>query len=409
MRTPGAAAFFVAAALGRVGVAMTGLGLVWLLHARTGGYATAGLAAGAFALAEALGGPQVARLIDRFGQTRVLPLCLLAHGGAIAGVLVATTAAGQIGAAAGAGAVVPQLGVLAGARWARLLRGSRAGELATAFSLESLANAGAFLLGPVLVTSLGAAGATTPATALAATLVLGGGAALAVQRRTAPPAHRASVHKGRFRPDFRLAAANLALGGYFGTLPVAVASFAAAHATPAAPIVAAGSVSGLLSGWAYGLRRPAAPPTRQLVRATGCLAGAALLLPFAPSACWLAAALVVTEAAIPPTLVLLNVLTEQSADPRHLTQAFTWNNSTSAAGSATAAWLAGRTADAAGASAALALAPAAGLALLVLAGRLNRTARPRAGRPSRRGSTGCRGRARPGRRRARPPRSSRRW
>ena len=41
LRTPGAAAFFLAAAAGRVGIAMTGLGLVWLLHARTGSYGTA--------------------------------------------------------------------------------------------------------------------------------------------------------------------------------------------------------------------------------------------------------------------------------------------------------------------------------------------------------------------------------
>jgi len=158
LRTPGAAAFFLTAAAGRVGIAMTGLGLVWLLHARTGSYGTAGLAAAGFALAEALIGPHLARLIDRFGQTRVLPFCLLAHAAAIAAVLTSTTAAAQIAAATCAGAVVPQLGALSGARWAHLLRGERAGELPTAFALESLANATAFLLGPVLVTSLGAIG-----------------------------------------------------------------------------------------------------------------------------------------------------------------------------------------------------------------------------------------------------------
>ncbi|MFB9689846.1 hypothetical protein [Amycolatopsis plumensis] len=81
---------------------------------------------------------------------------------------------------------------------------------------------------------------------------------------------------------------------------------------------------------------------------------------------WLGAAVVVTEAAIPPTLVLLNVLTERAVDPAVRTRAFTWNNSASAAGSALAAFLAGHTADALGASAAFALAPAAALALLAL-------------------------------------------
>ncbi len=56
---------------------MTGLGIVWLVHGSTGSYAVAGTVTGGFAVAEALGGPQVARLIDRFGQTRTLPIILL--------------------------------------------------------------------------------------------------------------------------------------------------------------------------------------------------------------------------------------------------------------------------------------------------------------------------------------------
>src|SRR5688500_17375138 len=87
LRRPGAAAFFLTAAVGRVGIAMISLGIVWLVHARTGSYATAGLVTGAFAVAEALVGPQAARLIDRFGQTRVLPPVLLAHAAAVAALL----------------------------------------------------------------------------------------------------------------------------------------------------------------------------------------------------------------------------------------------------------------------------------------------------------------------------------
>ena len=385
LRTPGAAAFFFAASAGRVGIAMTGLGLVWLLHARTGSYGTAGLATAGFALAEALIGPQLARLIDRFGQTRVLPGCLLAHGVAIAAVLACTTPAAQIAAAICAGAVVPQLGSLSGARWAHLLRGERAGELPAAFSLEALANATAFLLGPVLVTSLGAAGDPVLASAIAAGLIVGGGAALAVQRRTAPlPASKRAPASKRtaplpaseraagtlLSPVFILVALlNLAIGLYFGTVGVSVSAFATGHGMPAAaaPIIAAASLSGLLSGWVYGLRRHRAPVRRQLVIASAYLTGTAVLLPFAPSAIWLGAALAVTEIAVPPTLVVLNVLTERAVHPAALTQAFTWNNSASAAGSALAAALAGRAADAWGAAAALGQAPVAGLLLLVLA------------------------------------------
>jgi predicted MFS family arabinose efflux permease len=374
LRTPGAAAFFFAAAAGRVGIAMTGIGLFWLLHTRTGSYGTAGLATAGFALAEALAGPQLARLTDRFGQTRVLPFSLLAHAAAIACVLASTAPAASITAATCAGAVVPQLGSLSGARWARLLRGDRAGELPTAFSLEALANAAGFLLGPVLVTSLGAVGDAPLASAIAVALILGGGASLAAQRRTAPPparerSERAGTGQTLLRPAFiLLALLNLAIGLYFGTMGILVSSFALSHGVPgaAAPVIAASGLSGLLSGWLYGLRRHATPPRRQLVIATAYLACTALLLPFAPSAIWLGAAVAVTEVAVPPTLALLNVLTEKAVHPAVLTQAFTWNNSASAAGLALAAVLAGHAADAWGASAALAQAPAAGFVLLVL-------------------------------------------
>jgi MFS family permease len=373
LRTPGAAAFFFSAAVGRTGIAMTGLGLVWLLHARTGSYGTAGLAAAGFSIAEALIGPQLARLIDRFGQTRVLPFSLLAYGAAVAGVLVSTTPAASIIAATCAGAVVPQLGALSSARWAHLLRGGRDDELAAAFSLESLANATGFLLGPVVVTSLGAAGDATLASVIAAVLILGGGGALAVQVRTAPPPAGEQAEGGTGRPLLQpafvfLALLNLAIGLYFGAMAISVSSFAVSHGVPgaAAPIIAASGLGGLVSGWLYGRRPHTTPAYRQLVFATGYLTGTALLLPFAPSAVWLGAAVVVTEMAVPPTLALLNVLTEKAVPPVVLTEGFTWNNSASAAGSALAAALAGRAADTWGSSAALGLAPAAGLVLLVL-------------------------------------------
>ncbi|MEV4053257.1 MFS transporter [Amycolatopsis sp. NPDC049688] len=364
LRLPGAAAFFFTAAVGRTGIAMTGLGLLWLFHARAGSYGTAGLATAGFALAEGVLGPQVARLTDRFGQTRVLPFSVAAHGIAVAGVLTAPPPV-AVAFAACAGAAVPQLGALSAARWAHLLRGT--GHLPAAFSLESLANATAFLLGPVLVTALGAAGYAPLASTLAAVLVVGGGAALATQRRTAPPPARPGRPLRRVR-FVRLALLNVAVGLYFGTMGVSVSAFATQHGVPgaAAPIVAAASIGGLVSGWHYGLRRHRAPARLQLVAAAAYLTGTAFLPPLAPSALWLGAAVVVTEAAIPPTLVLLNVLTETTVDPAVRTQAFTWNNSASAAGSALAAFVSGHIADALGASAAFALAPAAGLALLVL-------------------------------------------
>ena len=131
---------------------MAGLGIVWLVHGETGSFGAAGLVTGAFAVAETLVGPQVARLIDRFGQPRVLLPCLCLHAAAIT-ALVASALNGAptvplMAAGLAAGATVPQFGALSAARWSNMLHGKA--ELTAAFGLETMSNDIAFLVGPPL-------------------------------------------------------------------------------------------------------------------------------------------------------------------------------------------------------------------------------------------------------------------
>ncbi|MGH3486453.1 MAG: MFS transporter, partial [Actinopolymorphaceae bacterium] len=363
LRTPGAAAFFLTATAGRIGIAMTSLGIVWLVHDHTGSYATAGIVTGSFAVAEALVGPQVARGIDRFGQTRVLPPLLFAHAAAAVTLLALVTGGspGWLMAAGGVllGGTIPQLGALSAARWAALLRvdGGAAALLPTAFALESLANGLAFLAGPVVVSVLAASGHPTLGTGLAAALVVAGGLALAGQRRTAPPRASSRLESRRagrslLRPGFAvLVGLNLAIGVYFGAMQVSVMAFSIEHgaADAAARLVAVSSCSGLLAGWLYGLRRWRTRPQRQLALITAWLALACLALHAASSPMGLGFVVVLTGGSIPPILVLFSVLTESSVHRAALTQAFTWLNSASAAGLAGAAAVSGRAVDAFGA------------------------------------------------------------
>src|SRR3984957_14969913 len=62
---PGAAGFFAAAAVARLGVAMTILGVLWAVRGATGSFASAGVATAGFALADAPAGPEGARLGGR--------------------------------------------------------------------------------------------------------------------------------------------------------------------------------------------------------------------------------------------------------------------------------------------------------------------------------------------------------
>jgi hypothetical protein len=378
LRSHSAAAFFLTAAVGRVGIAMTSLGIVWLVHARTGSYATAGLVTGGFAVAEAVAGPQLARLADRFGQTRVLPPALLAHAGAVT-TLLALVAAGTpdwLMTAGGvlAGATIPQLGALSAARWAALLRDRRATALPSAFALESLANELAYLAGPALVSILGASGYPAAGTVLAAVLVVGGGMCFAAQRRTAPEASAAAgrhhTSRGLLRPGFAvLAGVNLAIGGFFGAMQISVTAFALEHGSAgiAAALFTVSSCASLLAGWLYGLRQWRTVLRVQLAVAAGGLAIGCLPLLLARSLFELGFGVALTGLAIPLILILCSLLAEASVHRAVLTQAFAWLNSASAAGSAGAAAATGWAVDTFGTHGGLAVAAIAAGAMAVLA------------------------------------------
>lgn len=353
LRTPGAPAFFVAAAPARLGIAMTSLGTVWLVRGETSSFGIAGSVAGGFAISEAVAGPQVARLIDRYGQTRVLPWLLGVHALAVTSLIAAAIGHGPMRrlmlAAILAGASVPQMGALSAARWSALLHGSPL--LPAAFSLEALSNAVAFLAGPTIAVTLATTVWPAAGSALAATLVVGGGAIFAAQRRTAPPVSHRSTGQHRaplWSTGFSVVIlANLALGGFFGSMQLSVSAFAADHhiADLAGVLDSILNCASLIAGVLYGRRHWRIPPSTHLGLLLVFMAMACLPLAMIDSPIWLGVALTLPGLAIAPSIALLSVLVELTVGPGVLTQAFIWTNSASAAGVAMAASLAGRAVD----------------------------------------------------------------
>ncbi|MFF1629679.1 MFS transporter [Streptomyces sp. NPDC058272] len=358
MQTPGAAAFFLAAAPARVGVAMAGLGIVWLVHAETGSFGVAGLVTGSFAVAETLVGPQTARLMDRFGQPRVLVPLLCAHAAAITAlVALALTGAPTVplmAAGLASGATIPQIGALSAARWSALLHGRA--ELTPAFALETISNDAAFLLGPALAVLTATQVHPAAGTVLAGALVVGAGLAFAALRRTAPapaatPAPDRTAARGPgallTRNFATLLAVNLALGVFFGSMQVSVSAFADVHHAAAAAGFLYGlmSAASLLAGLAYGRHRRHTPPAAQLPLILAFLACASLL-PLLADAPWqLGLALLLPGAGVAPCIIASSTLVESVMDRSVLTQAFTWTNSASAAGIAVSAAAVGRLVD----------------------------------------------------------------
>jgi predicted MFS family arabinose efflux permease len=348
---PGAPQFFLAAALARLGVAMTGLGLLFSIQHATGSFAVAGAATGAFALAEAVVGPQIARLIDRWGQTATVPAAVLVH---VSAVVVAITTAGHapigitLGIVVVAGGAIPQPGALSAARWSRLLPEPEA--LRTAFSLEANVNDVVFLSGPILSTLASTLLAPWAGTVVAASILAVGCVTLCLQRRTAPAPQRRSKHEaGAHRstllaPPFLAAlGVNLGLGCFFGAVPLLVT--AAATAQGLQPfiglVLALSSAASIVAGALYGaLRSTPQPPTVQLI-ASVVLTLAVLVGTVWPTLLGLAIMLLVGGTAIAPLLASSSQIVQATVVPQELTQGFTWINSASAAGIAASAALTG--------------------------------------------------------------------
>lgn len=353
LRTPGAWKFYLAAAPARIGIAMTGLGIVWLVHGSTGSYAAAGSVTGGFAVAEALAGPQVARLIDRFGQTRMLPVTLLGHATTMALLIGLTVSHASlwslIVAGVLAGGSLPQLSAQTGARWSHALRDTPL--LSTAFALEAFSVGIAFMVGPGLVGIVSSSISPAIGSILATSLLLSGGFLLAVQRGTAPPPSALGQHqspKSLLHKRFvGLVGTNVGIGLFFGSMQVSVTAFAVARGTPglAGPLYSITSLVSLFAGLLYGARRWRIAPETQFVIAFVWLAVSCLPLMAVHSPLTAAFALALPGLAIAPFQTLSAVLTESAVDSAVLTQAFTWVNSGGAAGMALGSAFAGWVVD----------------------------------------------------------------
>lgn len=150
--------YVVVAFLGRLPLSMSQIGTMLLVSTATGSYGVGGLAAGALAVANAIGSPVAGELADRVGQRPVvLVQSVLGALGLVALVVLTGTdvVEGSLIATAGlVGLVLPQVGPLARVRWRPITRdtGHRQPRLMdAAFSYEGAADEASFVLGPALV------------------------------------------------------------------------------------------------------------------------------------------------------------------------------------------------------------------------------------------------------------------
>jgi hypothetical protein len=390
---PGALGFVVPAAVARLGVAMTGVGLLFSIQHASGSYAVAGAATGVFAAAEAIVGPQLARLVDRWGQGATVPAIVALHATAMVIALVSSGAVPTLvtlGIVACAGATVPQPGALSAARWVHLVSEPR--NLRTAFALEATVNDAVFLGGPILVTVAGTSVTPWAGSLVAGLLLVIGCVVLAGQGSTAPPRQRRARPTTRARrtpsvaPRFLAAlGVNLGLGCFFGAVPLLVAARAAESGVPAltGAVLALSSAASIVAGLAYGALRTDPTPQAVQLAAAIVLAGAVTIGALWPSLPGSALMLVIGGCAIAPLLASSSQIVQATIAPAGLTQAFTWINTASATGIAASAALTGALIASAGIRTATGALVGLVLVAVLSAGLAarRRPARPRGSRP----------------------------
>ncbi|PAZ14763.1 MFS transporter [Streptomyces sp. SA15] len=355
---PGSKGFSAAGLLGRMPLSMMGIGVVTMVSQLTGQYGLAGALSATIALAAAVAGPQVSRLVDQYGQRRVLrPATLISL--VAAAVLLFAAHYGWPDwtlyvACVGIGCV-PSVGAMIRARWAALYRGTP--QLHTAYSFESVIDEVCFIFGPIISIGLSTAWFSEAGPLLAACFLAVGVFWLTAQRATEPAPHPRE-HRGSGTalraPGLQvLVATFVATGAIFGAVDVVTVAFAdeQGHKGAASVVLALYAAGSCVAGIVFGLLRfKGAPEPRWLL---GVCAMAVSMIPLllVGNLPLLAVALFVAGLSIAPTMITTMSLIEQHVPRAQLTEGMTWVSTGLAVGVALGSSVAGWVIDAAGARA----------------------------------------------------------
>ena len=330
-RAPGTIGFSAAGFVARLPLSMVTIGIVTMLSQARGEYWLAGVVAATFALSNALIAPQISRLVDRHGQSKVLIPATLATIVALIGLMLATRLNAPIWVLflfAGLAGLEPSMMAMVRARWTEIYRDTP--HLRTAFAFESVVDEMVFMVGPVLAIGLSVIW-FPEAGPLAATILLAVGMALFVaQRATEPPVHPQGADSSgsaiRLVPVQIIALLMVALGAVFGTAEVTAVAFAEAQGNKAAAslALAAYAAGSFITGLVFGALRLRLALTTQLLLAIGLAAATTLPLLIVSSLWMLGIVLFIAGASISPTVIVAMALVERHAPPSKLTEGITW-------------------------------------------------------------------------------------
>lgn len=352
----GAKGFAAAGFVARLPIAMAPIGIVAMLSQTHGEYWLAGAVSATYALANAVVAPQVSRLVDRLGQTRiVVPTTVIS----VLAFVILIAAANQdwpiwtLFVSALLAAAMPSIPAMVRARWTEIFRGRP--EMNTAFAFESTADELVYVAGASL--SVGLSVALFPeAGMLASTLFLAFGSMAFILQRSTEPQVRPVGHGSRgsairLRPVQIITFALIFIGATFATTEVTTVAITKELGQPGAASLVIGvyALGSFVVGIIVGALTLKMPRQRQLAIAISIIALTTLPLLVADTVPLLALAVFISGMAISPTFITAFGLIERHVPEAMLTEGITWVMTGIGIGMALGSFAAGSVVDAFGA------------------------------------------------------------
>lgn len=355
-QAPGTKGFAAAGFAARLPIAMAPIGIVTMLSQAKGGYWLAGAVAATFTLTNAILAPQISRLVDRHGQSRLLVPATAIAVVAFSLLMLATHLdwpAWTLFGSALLAAAMPSMPAMVRARWTEVFRDTP--QLNTAFAFESAADELVYIAGASLSVGLSVTLFPEAGVLISTAFLAVGMTAFVLQKATEPKVravegvpHRSAITL----PAVQIITAALVfVGAIFATAEVSTVALTKDLGQPGAASLVIGvyAIGSFIVGLVVGALNLRAPLNRQLLFALAVLLVTTLPLLAANSVATLAGAIFLSGVAISPTFITAFGLVERRVPPEVLTEGVTWVMTGIGIGMALGAFVAGWVVDSYGA------------------------------------------------------------